>query len=193
MIGNSLFNTVGPEASHQRNVFIREFNNTKSNSEKFDIVEEMSTAHINTLTGEDSTAEIDDFTHSTENFAVSLWGEILYGNPNYHVGGHVLSLAGIILKLAGDPWPPIWYFFQLLLKRVTPGESTRSEAKLRTKVSEVIEKSIGKLEEYERDHPDAPLKTIRNLCAYSEVHILSLINSLSSVTCFTAICSSNMF
>ena len=168
MIGNSLFNTVGPEASHHRNVFIREFNNTKSNSEKFDTVEEMSTAHINTLTGEESTAKIDDFTHSTEKFAVSLWGEILYGNPNYHVGGHVLSLAGIILKLAGDPWPPIWYFFQLLLKRVTPGEPTRSEAKLRKEVSEVIEKSIGKLEKHERDNPDAPLKVIRKLCAYFE-------------------------
>ena len=193
MIGNSLFNTVGPEASHQRNVFIREFNNTKSNSEKFDTVDEMATAHINALTGKGSSARIDDITHSLENFAVALWGDILYGNPNYHVGGDVLSLAGIVLKLAGDPWPPIWYFFQLLFKRVTPGESTRSEAKLRTKVSEVIEKSIGKLKEYERDNPDAPLKTIRKLCTYFEVHVLSLINSQSSVTCLRAFHSLDIF
>ena len=166
LIGNSFFNQVGPETSHQRNVFIREFNNKKSNSEKFDTIGKVATAHINALTGEGSTAEINDITHSLQNFAVALWGEILYGNPNYHVGGHVLSLAGIILKLAGDPWPPIWYFFQLLLKQVTPGEPTRSEAKLRTKVSEVIEKSIEKLEEYERDNPNAPLKVIRKLCRY---------------------------
>ena len=165
LIGSSLFNHVGPEASHQRNVFIREFNNTKSNSEKFDTIAEMATAHVNSLTGERPAAEMDDITHSMENFAVSLWGEILYGNPSYHVGGHVLHLAGIVLKLAGDPWPPIWYFFQLLFKRVNPGESTRSEAKVRTKVSEIIQKSIGKLEEYERDNPDAPLKTMRKLCA----------------------------
>ena len=186
LIGHSLFNYVGPETSHQRNVFVREFNNTKSNSEKFDTIGEVATTHINALTGEGLTAEIDDITHSTENFAVALWGEILYGNPNYHVGGHVLSLAGIILKLAGHPWPPIWYFFQLLLKQVTPGEPTRSEAKLRTKVTEVIQKSIGKLEEYERKNPDAPLKTIRKLCAYFEFHFLSLVNSLSAVTCFRA-------
>ena len=152
----------------------------------------MATAHIDALIGEGSIAEIGDITHSTENFAVALWGELLYGHPKYHVGGHVLSLAGIILKLAGDPWPPIWYFFQLLLKRVTPGEPTRSEAKLRTKVSDIIEKNIGILEEYERDKPDAPLKVIRKLCAYFKVHILSLINSLSSVTCFKAFHSSDM-
>ena len=174
-------------------MFIREFNNTKSNSEKFDTIREMATAHINALTDEGSTIEIDDITHSTENFAVSLWGEILYANPSYHVGGHVLSLAGITLKLAGDPWPPIWYFFQLLLKRVTPGEPTRSEAKLRTKVSEIIEKSIGKLEKHERDNPGAPLKTMRRLCTYLEVHILSLINRLSSVTCFRAFHFLDMF
>ena len=193
LIGDSFFNYVGPETSHQRHVFTREFNNTKSNSEKFDTIAEMATAHINALTDEGSTVEINDITHSTENYAVALWGEILYANPDYPVGGHVLSLAGKILKLAGDPWPPIWYFFQLLLKRVTPGEPTRSEAKLRTKVSEIIRKSFGILEEYERDNPDAPLKTIRRLCAYLEVHIPSLINSLSSVTCFRAFHSLDMF
>ena len=193
MIGNSLFNQVGPETTQQRNAFIREFNNTKSNSEKFDTIGEMAETHISALTGQRSTAEIDDITHSAENFAIALWGEILYGNPNYHVGGHVLSLANIVLKLAGDPWPPIWYFFQLLLKRVTPGESTRSEAKLRSKISLVVGKSIGKLQEYERDHPNAPLKTIRKLCAYFEIFTPSLINSLSSVSRFGAFHSLDTF
>lgn len=34
LIGESLFNYVGPDTSHHRNVFIREFNSTKSNAEK---------------------------------------------------------------------------------------------------------------------------------------------------------------
>ena len=171
LIGNNLFNYTGPDANHQRNVFIREFNNTRSNAKKFDIIRDIATAHITALTGEDLTAEIHNITYHIENFAIALWGEILYGNSNYHVGGQVLSLARRILKLAGDPWPPVWYFFQQLLRLVTPGEPTRSEAKLQTRLSNIIEKSIGRLQEYERDNPDAPLKAIRNLCAYFEICI----------------------
>ena len=163
LIGESLFNYVGPETSHQRNVFIREFNSTKSNYEKFDTITKIATAHANALTGEDSTAEVDDFRHTVDNFAVALWGEILYGNPNNHVDGRVLSLSETIINLAGSPWPSIWYSFQLFLKQVSPGEPTRSEAKLQARVNEVGERNIGKLEEYEQNNPDAPLKTIRNL------------------------------
>jgi hypothetical protein len=163
LIGNSLFNTVGPETSHQRNVFIREFNSTKSNSEKFDIITKIATAHANALTGDSTKAEIDDIRHSADNFAIALWGETLYGNPNHHVGGNVLKLSETIINLAGDPWPSVWYSFQLFLKLVTPGEPTRSEAKLQARVAKVVERNIGKLEEYERNNADAPLKTIRNL------------------------------
>ena len=46
---------------------------------------------------------------------------------------------------------------------MTPGEPTRSEAKLRAKVTKVVDKNIERLEEYERENPEAPLKTIRNL------------------------------
>lgn len=74
-----------------------------------------------------------------------------------------LHLSETILDLAGDPWPSIWYSFQLLLKLVTPGEPTRSEAKLRAKVTKVVDKNIERLEEYEGTNPEAPLKTIRNL------------------------------
>jgi len=163
LIGNSLFNYVGPETSHQRNVFIREFNSTKSNSEKFDTITRIAIAHANALTGEASTADVDDIRYSADNFAIALWGETLYGNPNHHVGGRVLSLSETIIKLAGDPWPSVWYSFQLFLRLVPPGEPTRSEAKLRERVAQVVEKNIGKLEEFERNNPDAPLKTIRNL------------------------------
>ena len=163
LIGHSLFNDVGPEISHHRNVFIREFNTTKSNSEKFDIIAKIATAHANALTGKGSTDEVDDIRYSADNFAIALWGETLYGNPNHYVGGRVLSLSETIITLAGNPWPSVWYSLLLFLKFVNPGEPTRSEAKLRAKVAEVVEKNIGKLVEYERNNPDAPLKTIRNL------------------------------
>ena len=163
LFSNSLFNYIGHETSHQSNVFIREFNSTKSNSEKFDAITKVATAHVNALTGNDSIAEVDDIRHSADNFAIALWGEILYGNPNNHVDGRVLHLSDIIMDLAANPWPSIWYYFQLVCKMVTPGEPTHSEAKLRSKVDKVIEGNIDKLEEYERNNPDAPLKTIRDL------------------------------
>ena len=163
LIGNSLFNYVGPELSHQRSVFIREFNSTKSNSEKFDTITKIATAHVSALAGEHSTAEIANITNCADNFALALWGEILYGNPQNHVGGRVLNLSEKILDLAGNPWPSIWYSFQLFFKLVTPGEPTRSEAKLRAKVANVVSANMRILEEHERNYPDAPLKTIRNL------------------------------
>jgi len=163
LIGHSLFNDVGPNITHHRNVFIREFNSTKSNAEKFDTISKIATEHANALAGDDSTAEVEDIRYSADNFAIALWGETLYGNPNHHVGGRVLSLSETIINLAGNPWPSVWYSFLLFLKLVNPGEPTRSEAKLRAKVAQVVEKNIGKLEQYEYENPDAPLKTIRNL------------------------------
>ena len=163
LIGNSLFNYVGPETSHQRNVFIREFNHTKSNAEKFDTIARIANEHANALVGNNTTAEVDDIRYSADNFAIALWGETLYGNPHHHVGGQVLSLSETIINLAGNPWPSVWYSIQLFLKLVTPGEPTYSEAKLRAKVAKVVDKNVERLEEYERSNPEAPLKTIRNL------------------------------
>ncbi|KAL8793065.1 MAG: hypothetical protein Q9195_004377 [Heterodermia aff. obscurata] len=167
LIGHNLFNNVGPETSHQRNVFIREFNNTKSNCEKFDTIQRMATEHVNALAGDGLPAEISNITNRADNFALALWGETLYGNPQNHVGGRVLHLSETILDLAGNPWPSIWYGFQLFLKLVSPGEPTRSEARLRAKVAKIVDGNMGILEEYERDNPDAPLKTIRNLSVMS--------------------------
>ena len=76
LIGHSLFNEVGPEISNHRNVFIREFNTTKSNSEKFDSIAKIATAHANALTSKVSTDEI-DIRSSADNFAIALWGETL--------------------------------------------------------------------------------------------------------------------
>ena len=164
LIGHSLFNDVGPNVNHHRNVFIREFNSTKSISEKFDTIKEIAVAHANLLIGKSgSTAEVEDIRYFPDNFAIALWGETLYGNPNHHVGGRVLALSETIINLAGNPWPSVWYSFLLFLKLVNPGDPTRSEAKLRAKVAGVVEKNIEKLEEYEHKNPDAPLKIIRNL------------------------------
>lgn len=163
LIGNSLFNEVGPETTHQRNVFIREFNSTKSNAEKFATISRIAQEHAGMLLTGKTSAEVEDIRYSADNFAIALWGETLYGNPTHYVGGKVLELSETIITLAGDPWPSVWYSFQLFFKLVTPGEPTRSEAKLRAKVAKVVDGNIGKLEAYERANPDAPLKTIRNL------------------------------
>ena len=82
LIGNSLFNEIGPETSHQRNAFIHEFNSARSNSKKFDTITIM---HANALTGGGSTAEVDDIRYFADNFAIALWGETLYGNSNHHM------------------------------------------------------------------------------------------------------------
>ncbi|KAI9773767.1 MAG: hypothetical protein M1839_002000 [Geoglossum umbratile] len=163
MIGSSLFNYVGPETGNQRNAFIREFGSARSNSEKFDTITKVATTHANALAGESSTADIDDMGYIANNFAIVLWGEDLYGSPNHHVVGPMLSVSDTIVNLSGSPWTPVWYYFQLLLKLVTLGKPTRSEAKLRARVDKLVQRNIGNLEEYERNNPGAPLKTIRNL------------------------------
>jgi hypothetical protein len=163
LLGNTLFTDVGPEISHQRNVLIRAFNNTKSNSEMFDTIIKIATAHTNALASEGSTVEVDDITYSVDNFAIALWGEILYANPNRHVDGDVMNLSKTMNNLIDAPWPVVWYFLQLLLKLVTPDEPTRSEAKLRARVAKVVQRNMRELEEYERNNPDAPMKAIRNV------------------------------
>ncbi|KAN0074815.1 hypothetical protein V8E54_007426 [Elaphomyces granulatus] len=130
---------IGNSLFNERNAFIHEFNSARSNSKKFDTITIM---HANALTGGGSTAEVDDIRYFADNFAIALWGETLYGNSNHHM---------------------LWYSFQLFLKLVAPGEPTRSEAKLRARVANVVQRNIGILEEYECSNPDAPLKTIRNL------------------------------
>ncbi|EMC97044.1 hypothetical protein BAUCODRAFT_106297 [Baudoinia panamericana UAMH 10762] len=175
LIGNSLFNYVGPEVSHQRNVFIREFNKDKANAEKVETIVRIAQTHADALTCDVDSADIPDIRYSADNSAIAFWGETLYGNPHRHaslpqtrpVGGKVLELSEHIITLAGNPWPSVWYSFQLFFMMVTPGEPTRSEAALRLKVGKVVEGNVTKLEEYERNNPEAPLKTICNLSVMS--------------------------
>ncbi|KAG6986587.1 hypothetical protein G7Y79_00077g099790 [Physcia stellaris] len=163
MIGPNLFNYVGSDTTRQRSAMIREFNSSKSNAEKFNTIFEIATAHIDALTGGFPSREVEDIKHAAENFAISLWGETLYGNPNYHVDGRTLDIGDILLRLTGSPWPSVQYSCQLFLKLLTTGEPTRSEAKVKRRVEEVIEDNLEILEKYEHKNPNAPLKTIRSL------------------------------
>lgn len=163
LIGLSLFNYVGSEVGHQRNVLIREFNNPMSNAEKFNTVVEIATAHVNALTSDDSSGEVDDVKTVAENFAVSLWGEVLYANRNNHIDGRTLSISETLLHLAGSPWPSVVYTVQLFLKLVTPGEPTRSEAKIQAQVEKVIEDNLNILKTHEHNNPNASPTAIRNI------------------------------
>lgn len=163
LIGLSLFNYVGPDTVYQRNVLIREFNSMKSNAEKFDTMLEFATAHVNALTSDVPSGEVEDVKLAAENFAIALWGEVLYGNRSNYVDGRILGLSETLLHLAGSPWPSVQYAFQVFLKLVTPGEPTRSEAKIQERVVKVIDDNLDILEKYEHENPNAPLKTIRSL------------------------------
>lgn len=167
LIGDSLFNYVGPKINHPRILFTREFNSTKSNAEKFDDIVKIATAHTDNLIGDAQTAVINDIRHSADNFAISLWGDILYGNPGNHISGLVLNTSDKMLHMSGSPWPNIWYFLQLCVRLVRRGEPTRSEAKLRTKMDQIVAENITKMEEFEQSNPDAPLKTMRNFSVMS--------------------------
>ena len=161
LIGFSLFNYVGSDTVHLRNVMIREFNSSKSNAEKFNTIMDIATVHVNALTN--GTGEVENVKEVAENFAISLWGEVLYANPSNHVDGRILSLSEILLQLAASPWSSVLYATQVFLKLVTPGEPTRSEAKVRARAVRIIEDNLQKLERYEASNPNAPLKAIRNL------------------------------
>lgn len=163
LIGESLTNQVGPQVTHSRNVFIREFNNTKVNEAKFGTFQEIAKAHANSLTGASESADVEDIRYCAENFALAVWGDTLYGNPDHYKSGKVLALSKHIMELASEPWPSALYSIALFLRLVKPGEPMRSEAKLREGLSKVVEGNMAKLEEYEAANPDAPMKVIRSL------------------------------
>ena len=163
LIGLSLFNYVGSDTTRQRSALIREFNSSNSNAEKFNTIFEIATAHVDALTGGLPSREVEDIKHAAENYAIALWGEVLYGNPNNHVDGRILGIGKILLDLAGSPWPSVQYSFQVFLKLVATGEPTRYEAKVKRRVEEVIEDNLDILEKYEHKNPNAPLKAIRSL------------------------------
>ena len=96
-----------------------------------------------------------------------MWGEILYGNPLYHLDGEVIRLSDMILELAASPWSPIKYTIELFLGLVRLGTPTRSERKIKDRVDKVVGNTIQRLEEFEQSNPGAAPKTIRNLSIVS--------------------------
>ncbi|KAM7185125.1 Cytochrome P450 [Naviculisporaceae sp. PSN 640] len=154
MIGNlSLFNYVGPDTRHQRSVFIREFNSTKSNKEKFPTITRIAREHCAGLLDFDGASGIvKDIRLAADNFAISLWGDVLYGNPDNHLdeNGRVRTLSNKIMDLAGDPWPAIWYYLQqAVLGLLSPGQPTKSERLLRNDIEGVIGRNISRLRDWE--------------------------------------------
>ena len=163
MLDNNLFDDVGHEAMRQRGVFIREFNNPKSNIGKFDGVLRIATEHVKGITENLDKAIIADIRHAADNFAATLWGDTLYGRADALTDGRVMKVADEILRRAGSPWPSALYSFLLTLGLVQPGKPTPSEAKVRGEIEAIYERNVQHLEEYERKNPDSPLKTIRSL------------------------------
>lgn len=163
LLDNNLFDDVGHEAMRQRGVFIREFNNPKSNIGKFDGVVRVATEHVKGITGDSDKATIADIRHAADNFAATLWGDTLYGRADALTDGRVMKVADEILRRAGSPWPSALYSILLTLGLVQPGKPTPSEAKVRGEIEAIYEQNVQHLEEYERKNPDSPLKTIRSL------------------------------
>ncbi|KAK4208478.1 putative cytochrome P450 [Rhypophila decipiens] len=165
MIGNlSLFNYVGPETRHQRSVFIREFNSTKSNREKFPTIARLAKQHCAGLLPQKS-GMVADIRLAADNFAISLWGDVLYANPSNHLddNGKVRTLSNTIMHLAGDPWPAIWYYLQqAILGLLSPGEPTKSESLLRKDIESVIGRNMSRLMQWESG-PNREMKTLRSL------------------------------
>lgn len=147
----------------QRGVFIKEFNNPLSNVGKFDGVMRVAAEHVRALAGDTDSAEVPDIRHAADNFAATLWGDTLYGRSDALTDGRVMEVADEILRRAGSPWPSALYSFMLNFGLVEPGKPTPSEAKVRGEIEDLYEKNVQHLEEYERNNPDSPMKTIRSL------------------------------
>ncbi|KAF1939648.1 hypothetical protein EJ02DRAFT_436217 [Clathrospora elynae] len=85
LIGKSLFTYTGSDVNHQRSIYNREFNSGKMNAEALATIVRVSTAHIDALTAGTGSAVIGDIKHPLDKFALSLWGDYLYGNPHRHL------------------------------------------------------------------------------------------------------------
>ena len=166
LIGDNLFSYAGPETTQRRNLFIREFNNTRSNAQKFETVKEVAERHIEALTSGGRT-DVEDLGHTANNYAISMWGEVLYGNFDYYRDDVVLDLSESIIAIASSPWSSIWYTVQAFFGIVAVGAPTRMERKVKDGVDDVVNGSIRCMEEHEANDPDAPMKTIRNLSVRS--------------------------
>lgn len=167
LISNNLFDYVGPDARSQRGIFIREFNSPRANATKFDEIVRVATKKVNSIVGDRNIAEVHDMRHVADTFAAALWGENLYGRSDHHADEEVIRVADDILARAGGPWASMVYSFLLTFRLITPGAPTRSEARLRAEGEAIVVNNLECLQAYERNNPDAPMKTMRNLSVAS--------------------------
>lgn len=126
---------------------------------KFDTIKRITEQHCADIEG-----YVDDIRHVADNFAVALWGDLLYGNPSNRVDSKVLTLSNTTMDMVGDPWSAVWYYFQLILRFISPGQPTRYETKLRSQIANVMRRNIANLHAHEAkpSNTTAP-KTIRSI------------------------------
>lgn len=167
MISNNLFDYVGSDARAQRGIFIREFNSPRANAKKFDEIVSVATVKVNSIVGDSNVAEVHDMRHVADTFAAALWGENLYGRSDPKADEDVIRVADEILARAGGPWASMVYSFLLTFRLITPGEPTRSEARLRAEGEALVANNMECLQAYEKENPDAPMKTMRSLSVAS--------------------------
>lgn len=163
LLDSTTFDDIGHEAMRQRAIFIREFNNPKSNIGKFDGIMKIARTHVENIASTESTGMTDDIRLTADHFAAGLWGEILYGRSDLHADSRVMRVADEILRRAGSPWSSALYSLMLTLKLVKPGKPIPSEAKIRDEIQDIFNDNFQHLENFEKNNPGAPLRTIRSL------------------------------
>ena len=148
-------------------MYMREFHTTKAISKKFDALRGIAAAHVTALGGGAATAQVDDFCSWADDYALALWGSLLYGNPNAHVKSRYKEIADGLLDVATSPWEALWYHVRTGFGLVGAGRPTRQEMHIREEVRANVKKNFDKLEEYERMFPEAPPTGMRRLSMLS--------------------------
>jgi hypothetical protein len=146
-----------------RKVFNREFNVSKSLAEKFDTISRFAQAHADAMTTDQSATIVTDIKRATDDYVISVWGEILYGNPLNHVDSSVWNVSEKVLFLSGNIWGSVKYSIHNFLGMLPPRSSTGSEAKVRKEVVDIIDRNMKVLCHYEKNNKEAPLKLMRRL------------------------------
>lgn len=152
--------------------FIREFNSTESLARDFDTMKSLAQSHVDSLIGEHASNATVDIIPRIDIFAISLWRTILYGSSDSETDSRALSLAKEIGARVTDPWPSLWYSFNVILGLVKAGEPLGSDKALRTRLDDLIARSVQNLETHERLHPKAPPTSLRGLSARTHGNVI---------------------
>lgn len=163
LTGKTLFTDTGPDVKLHRKVFGREFNTTGSLAEKFKTIAQVASSHVDALAENARTGRVGDLKLDTDKFAISAWGELLYGNPRNHIDGEVWNVSEKILYFSGSIWNSVTYAVQVSLRVLTAGIPSHSERKVCKKIAEIINRNMIILEDHEKNNYHGPMKLIRSL------------------------------